>query len=256
MGSFDHISGSSLRLGDAELYYEQRGEGPVLLLLHGGVGTLTHFNPILDGLKGFRVVGMDSRGHGRSTMGTEPLTYQRLEEDVRALLSHLGIEELSLLGFSDGGTVACRLAARPRGLNIRKLVPVGATWKNEHSLELQEILSGVTGKSWRSRFPEDAATYELWNPRPNFDAFVEAVVEMWMDQTDSGHPGRNVERIDAHTLVVRGDDDHLVPLEWCSELKETIEDSHFLNIPFAGHVAFADQPQVFLSAVAPFLRAD
>ena len=254
MMKFDHTSGSSLKVGDAEIYYESVGEGPALLLLHGGVGTLTAFNPILAGLQGFRVIGIDSRGHGRSTLGSQPLTYALLEQDTRAVLSHLGVDRLSIIGFSDGGTVACRLAARSAGLHIEKLVPVGATWHNDHSKELEKILSGVTGPSWRKKFPDDAEDYERWNPQPDFDKFVAAVVDMWMDQTTSGHPGDAVERIDCHTLVVRGDDDHLVSLDWSAQLKERIEDAHFLNIPFAGHAAFADQPDVFVAAVAPFLK--
>lgn len=255
MLEFNHTSGSSLRVGDADVYYESRGEGPLLLLLHGGVGTLTHFNPILAGLDGFQILALDSRGHGKSTLGTAPLTYARLEQDVRAVLSHLGVRRLSIIGFSDGGTVACRLASRPEGLEIERLVPVGATWHNDHSLALQKILSHVTGANWRAKFPADAEDYERWNPQPDFDKFVAAVVEMWMDQSASGHPNQAVEQISCPTMVVRGDDDHLVCLEWSVQLKERIGGSHLFNIPSAGHAAFADQPELFLAGVAPFLRA-
>lgn len=254
MSEFNHTSGSTLRVGDAEIYYETQGDGPALLLLHGGVGTLTQFNPILPGFAGFQVLAIDSRGHGRSTLGSAPLTYAQLEQDVRAVLSHLGLRRLSLLGFSDGGTVASRIASCPGELEIDRLVLVGATWHNQHSKALERILSNVSGTIWRAKFPRDAEDYERWNPEPDFDKFVGAVVKMWMDQTTSGHPNETVDRITCPTLIARGDDDHLVSLEWSRQLQEKVAGSHLFNIPFAGHAAFADQPEVFLAGVSRFLR--
>lgn len=69
---FDHESGESLDTDGAKIYFEICGnpEGPPLLMLHGGFGTIEDFNIFLPGLgNDFKIIGIDSRGHGRSTLG-------------------------------------------------------------------------------------------------------------------------------------------------------------------------------------------
>ena len=127
MKKFDHQSGQYLEVGTARIYYEVAGtEGkPVLLILHGGFGSLEDTTSIHDALYPlFTVIGIDTRGHGKSTLGSEELTYQRVQQDVELVLQHLKIDRLSILGFSDGGIVAYRLAAFSN-LRIEKMVTIG-----------------------------------------------------------------------------------------------------------------------------------
>lgn len=85
------------------LYYESRGSGPVVILLHGGRLDLTMWNPQVRPLaQHFRVIRYDARGHGRST-ATVPASPV---EDLRRVLDHLGVKEASLVGLSMGGGVA------------------------------------------------------------------------------------------------------------------------------------------------------
>lgn len=258
MTAFNHTSGQTLRVADADLYFELQGDpqGEPLVLLHGGMGTLTDFNIILPELGHFHLVGIDSRGHGRSPLGSVPLTYQQIERDVVAILDHLQISKLSLIGFSDGGIVGYRLASGPLRHRLERLLTIGSSWHNDHAAEMDEIFSRITGASWREKFPEMAEPYDRWNPDADFDAFVKAAVEMWRDQSESGHPGDKVDRILCSTLACRGDDDHLVQLSWCAELADRIDEYSFLNIPFAGHVAYEDQKQAFLASALPFLNGD
>lgn len=95
MSRFDHRSGQSVDIDGASIYYEIVGQegAPALLLLHGGFGDMEDFNGLLPGLtRRFRVIGVDSRGHGRSTLGELPLTYQRLQEDVEQLVGRLKLD--------------------------------------------------------------------------------------------------------------------------------------------------------------------
>ncbi|HJX26910.1 MAG TPA: alpha/beta hydrolase [Thermoanaerobaculia bacterium] len=254
MNTFDHLSGEHLEIDGAKIYYEVRGnrEGPTLLFLHGGLGTIEDFNSILPDLSGdFRVVGIDSRGHGKSTLGSGDLTYERIQKDVLRVLEHLGIDAVSIIGFSDGGIVAYRLAAltSPR---VEKLVTIGGDWRLPEG-PTREILSQVTGGSWRAEFPEAHEVYRQHNPEPDFDAFVQSVVKMWLDPGASGYPNEAVRNISCPLLIVRGDDDHLVPLKGDVELRGMIEGSKLLNIPFAGHSAFEDQKDIFLMSLRQFL---
>jgi len=99
---FDHNSGKHLEIDGARIYYEVTGDekSPALLVLHGGFGNLESFNAILPDLdKEFRVIGIDSRGQGKSTLGEQALSYERIQKDVVRILAHLNIDTLSIIGF-------------------------------------------------------------------------------------------------------------------------------------------------------------
>jgi pimeloyl-ACP methyl ester carboxylesterase len=74
-----------------------------------------------------------------------------------------------------------------------------------------------------------------------------------LDESPSGHPDDTVAKIHAPVLVVRGDDDHLTALQDTVELCGTLPEAHFLNIPFAGHVAYAEGKDLFVPALRQFL---
>src|SRR5580693_3007575 len=95
-----------------QLYYELRGSGKPLVLLHGGVHTIDlSFGPLLEPLAaGRQVIAVELQGHGHTADTGRPMTIQALAGDVVALLDHLGIAEADLFGFSLGGLVAYAIA--------------------------------------------------------------------------------------------------------------------------------------------------
>ena len=113
VSAFDHQRGRPIEVSGARIYTETLGAGdaPVLVLLHGGFGNIEDFNRLLPALEGWRVVGIDSRGHGKSTLGQAGWSYQRAQEDVEQVLAALGVTRCTVLGFSDGGIVALRMGA-------------------------------------------------------------------------------------------------------------------------------------------------
>ncbi|WAG00096.1 alpha/beta fold hydrolase [Aeromonas dhakensis] len=255
MTTFTHTSGQYLQIDDAQLYYEVVGNpaGKPLVLLHGGLGNLTDFNSIIGGLpEQFHIIGIDFRGHGRSTLGSSPLTYQLHQSDVERILEHLGIETCALIGCSDGGIVGYRMASLVP-TKIETLVTIGAQWKLDASGPVYDMLSGLTAEAWIEMFPGSVQYYKSISPEPNFDALVEAVVALWTDQTPTGYPGTNISKITAPTLIVRGDEDHLLSFSEASEICELIEGANMLNILCAGHEAYKDAPDQFLTAVNRFL---
>ncbi|KYF81516.1 hypothetical protein BE20_20810 [Sorangium cellulosum] len=255
MSQFDHRSGQSIEIDGASIYYEIVGQddGPALLLLHGGFGDMEDFNGLLPELtRRYRVIGVDSRGHGRSTLGEVALTYQRLQEDAERIVDRLKLDRYSVIGFSDGGVVAYRMASRGASA-IEQVVAIGAQGDLLEDDPVRGILAKVTPESWRERFPSTYDSYQRLNPAPNFDAFARAVVAMWLDAGPSGHPNDAVERIGCKVLIVRGEDDHLAPRDAIDRLAKRIPDARVLEIPGAGHVAFQDQPELFLRSVGEFL---
>jgi pimeloyl-ACP methyl ester carboxylesterase len=254
--NFDHNSGDYLDTDGARIYYEFTGSenDPTLLVLHGGFGNLEDLNPILRALdKEFKVIGIDTRGHGKSTPGDKALTYEQIQKDVERVLAHLEIDNLSIMGFSDGGVTAYRLASLT-SLNIQKLVTIGSRWHLKNTVPTRELFLKVTGESWRAKFPDTYDAYQKLNPAPNFDLLARSLVKMWLDPTPSGYPDDAVSNISCPLLIVRGDDDHILSREAVCELAGLVKGSRLLNIPFAGHAAFAEQKEIFMISAREFFR--
>jgi pimeloyl-ACP methyl ester carboxylesterase len=108
------------------LWYEVRGAGRPLVLLHGGYGAVETFAPVLPALAARRrVIGVDLQGHGRTPDVDRPLRYESMADDVAALVRHLDLGEADVLGYSLGGGVALRLTIQHPEL-VRRLVVVSA----------------------------------------------------------------------------------------------------------------------------------
>src|SRR6266853_5103557 len=102
-----------------QLYYETRGIGQPLVLLHGGLMTIDlNFGPLLEPLAAAsrQVIAVELQGHGHTADTDRTMTIEALAGDVVALLDHLGIAEADLFGFSVGALVAnaAALGAPPR----------------------------------------------------------------------------------------------------------------------------------------------
>ena len=91
--------------GNVELYYEDHGSGKPVVLIHGyplsGASWEKQVPPLLDG--GYRVITYDRRGFGKSSQLTEGYNYDTFAEDLHKLITHLELQDCSLVGFSMGG---------------------------------------------------------------------------------------------------------------------------------------------------------
>ena len=111
---------------DVDLHYEEAGEGETLILLHGNGEDGTYFEHQIDAFASrFRVIALDTRGHGRSPRGEAPFAIRQFADDLLAFMDEHGIERAHLLGFSDGGNIALVFAlSHPE--RVGKLVLNGA----------------------------------------------------------------------------------------------------------------------------------
>jgi pimeloyl-ACP methyl ester carboxylesterase len=256
MKAFNHQSGQYLNIDSARIYYEMAGsEGKsVLLVLHGGFGNLEDLNSILTELSDkFTILGIDSRGHGKSTMGLHELNYARLQNDVEQILEKLGIQTVSIIGFSDGGVVAYRLASSSN-LEIKKLVTIGSRWHWQNAEATKDILRNVTAENWKKKYPETFEMYQKLNPEKNFERLAKSLVNMWFDKSDTGYPNDHIVKIISPLLIVRGDNDPLIGLNDIAELKSRLKNSSLLNIPFAGHAAYITQKEIIIIGLNNFFN--
>lgn len=96
---------------DISLYYQEQGEGESLLLLHGNGEDGTYFaNQLSLFSDRYRVIVVDTRGHGKSPRGTAPFTMEQFALDLKKLMDKLQIQEAIILGFSDGANIAMKFA--------------------------------------------------------------------------------------------------------------------------------------------------
>src|SRR5690349_9982219 len=94
-----------------QMHYEVHGEGVPLVWLHGGMGCGSDWTFIFDAVpRGYRLVAPDLRGHGRSTGAGATYSFKQSALDVFALLDHLGIDRVKVIGLSGGGISALHMA--------------------------------------------------------------------------------------------------------------------------------------------------
>lgn len=107
-------------------HYRIYGRGEPLLLLHGGLGQIEMFGPVLASLARQRqVIGVDLHGHGRTTLGEREISLEDMGDDMAVVLRRLGHERVDVLGYSLGGGVALRLAVQ-HPQTVRRLVVASA----------------------------------------------------------------------------------------------------------------------------------
>src|SRR5687768_18494488 len=86
-----------------DYYYEIHGSGEPLLLLHGGLGSIDMFGPVLPALaKTRQVIAVDLHGHGRTALGDRPWSLQAMGDDMAAIVKKLGHEQVDVMGYSMG----------------------------------------------------------------------------------------------------------------------------------------------------------
>src|SRR6476660_2661785 len=121
-------AGHYANAGDAKIYYEVYGKGQPIVVLHGGIfGSTYEMFQFIDSLsKSYQVIAVSTRGHGKSELGTETITYEQKANDVIAVINAVTKDSVIVLGFSDGGYAGYKLASMYPG-TVKKLITIGGT---------------------------------------------------------------------------------------------------------------------------------
>lgn len=243
----------------ADLHVESVGDPslPPVLLLHGGMGSKDDFAELVPRLAlTNRVISVDSRGHGRSTFGNAALSYGRLERDAVAVLDALGLEQVAIVGFSDGGIVGYRLAAH-HPQRVASLTTIGADWNLLP--DSKAFLATVTPDWWRERNPEgpySEAAYSALSPAPDFGRLVTESVAMWTDNvSEDGYPVEDVSLISCSVTLVRGADDRLSSHDLAVALQQRLPDAQLHELDGAGHEVAVTQPDALAEIIRTSLAA-
>lgn len=128
--------GNYITANGVKIYYETYGQGQPLLLLHGNNESISSFNNQIDELKkNYKVIAVDSRGQGKSSMDRQKMTYDLMASDMNALLVHLGQDSVNILGWSDGGNTGLVMAMKyPQ--RVKSLITMGANlYPNKNAVQ-------------------------------------------------------------------------------------------------------------------------
>jgi pimeloyl-ACP methyl ester carboxylesterase len=234
------------------VYYEIRGSGRPLVLLHGGLHTIElSFGPLLGPLATTRqVIAVELQGHGRTPHSDRPMTIEALASDVIALLDQLGIDQADLLGYSLGGLVGYEIAVRHPG-RLGRLVVASADARRPPGRESQPI--------GEDRLPTQAdagqwqAAYRDVAPEP--DRFGETAGRTTtMVHQVAPYGDDELRALRLPVLLVFGDRDFW-PLTDVAELLAVLPDAQLAVLPGATHVAVSQRPEQLLALISPFLAA-
>jgi pimeloyl-ACP methyl ester carboxylesterase len=193
-----------------QMYYEIHGEGGMpLLLLHGSMGSLEMFRPLLPDLcTGRRVIAVDQQAHGRTADIDRPLRYEQLADDAAAFLQWLEVDRADVFGFSMGSAAGWQLAIRHPEL-VRKLV--GAISFSNDGI-YPEVLASLETTFSPEVFAGTpiAADYRKIAPNPNdFSTLVLKVQDLTRNAT--ALPVEAIRSIAAPTMIIIGDADIITP---------------------------------------------
>jgi pimeloyl-ACP methyl ester carboxylesterase len=231
------------------MYYEIHGNGPPLLLIHGGAGNGLQFEKQIPDLAGrYRCIVPDCCAQGCTTDRPGPLTYHAMAEDMIALLDRLHLGRVDVIGWSDGGIIGLDMAMHhPRRVN--HLVTFGANFRpdglNDEDMRWNET---ATADSFGQGMREG---WQKLNPQPeHYKEAMEKIIAMW--RTQPQWTPEDLAKIRAKTLVCAGERDLIRP-EHTAELARAIPGAQMWIVPGASHSAMFERWDIVRPRLLAFL---
>jgi len=235
-------------VNDIQMYYEIHGDGTPLILLHGGLGNAQNWEsqiPVFS--KKYKVIALESRGHGRSTFSEEPIGYSLMASDVIAAMDFLEIRKAHVVGWSDGGIISLDLAINYPDRIIRA-VAYGTNY--DASGLRADFSENETVKRGIARL---SAEYLVLSPTPQlWDAFLANIGNMWA--TEPHYSPEQLASITVPMLILAGESDEGVFTEHTNEMARLIPNAELTFISDTGHYAVWEKPDEFNEIVLEFLE--
>lgn len=225
---------------DIKLHYIEQGSGRPLILLHGNGEDSTYFASQIDFFaSSYRVIAIDTRGHGQSPRGSGPFTLDRFSDDLKSFIDEISIDNAIVLGFSDGANIALLFALKyPEHvscliLNGANLRPSGVKFPLWLRINFAAIRSTLTGKT-DSESVRKRELLNLMTREPHISR-------------------RELSSINIPTLVIAGDDD-MIRDRHTKRIGLSIPKSQTVIIP-GTHFIARDNSEEFNRRVLDFLNS-
>ena len=246
---------------------DEAGEGPPVVLVHGGLGSRELWAPQVEALRdAYQVVAYDLRGHGDTRSEARPASYgpALLTRDLVALLDALELPTVSVVGLSIGGFVAQELAlCHPE--RVRALVladtwtriglgdvegTVGLVLRPLVEMGLTVLGTGLLGRLTGTHFEPERARERALMVRAVEGTDRLDAVRVWRGLAEHDTLDR-LPHLRVPTLVIAGERDGTV--DQARLMHRLIPGSELAVLPGAGHVSNLHRPELFNAALRPFL---
>ena len=234
-------------INGTSIFYAQFGDGPPILLLHGGLANSNYWGRQVEQLAQiFSVTVMDTRGHGRSPVTSRSFSYDLFAKDVVDLLDFLKIPEVSVVGWSDGAITGLQLAMTKPD-RISRLFAFGAN-SSLDGLKANGARSGVFASYGR----RCKAEYALLSPHPErWPQLVDGLRVMW--RREPNFTEQNLAAVKVPTTISDGEYDEVIKRDHTERMARVIPSARLVILPEVSHFAMLQNPIQFNKSVIEFL---
>ncbi|MGW1886099.1 alpha/beta fold hydrolase [Streptomyces sp. NPDC001970] len=261
MGERVHVNGT-------DIWVENRGQGPDVLLIAGLSDPAEAWQAQLDGLSDwYRVIAYDNRGTGRTPLPPEPMSVAMMADDAAAVLGALQVEKAHVAGFSGGSAIAQELALRHPEL-VRSLVLM-STWAraDAYFTSMTRFWHWLATDAPDERSMLEAFLLWIYTPRAHADGTVQRIIdealafphpqsaEAFQRQLEPFMVHDTLDRlpgITAPTLVLAGELDRATPPRLGRVVADAIPGADYEVMPGEAHQPFQEAPDAFNARVRAF----
>jgi pimeloyl-ACP methyl ester carboxylesterase len=243
------IQSGAAAVNGIKIWYATFGpaQGQPVILLHGGLANANYWGNQVRVLQAkYRVIVMDSRGHGRSTRNAEPYGYDLMASDVIGLMDFLHIQKAAIVGWSDGAIIGLDIALH----HPERLTKLFAFAANSDPSGVAEIASSPVFNAFIARAEKE---YEKLSPTPTeYKSFLAQIEKMWADQPN--WTADDLKKITTPTWIVDADHDEAIKRENTEFMAANIPGAGLLLQPEVSHFSFLQDPEQFSGDVLHFLE--
>jgi pimeloyl-ACP methyl ester carboxylesterase len=234
-------------INGVRIWYAVFGRGEPVILLHGGLANADYWgNQVRTLQKSYRVVVMDSRGHGRSTRNEQPYGYDLMAADVIGLMDYLKIPKAAIIGWSDGAIIGLDIAMH----HPERLSQLFAFAANSDPSGVADIAKSPVFNAFIARAEKE---YETLSPTPHqYKAFLAQITRMW--ETQPNWTAADLNRITVPTWIVDADHDEAIKRTNTEFIAAAIPNAGLLLQPQVSHFSFLQDPEQFTTDVMHFLQ--
>ncbi|MCP5088462.1 MAG: alpha/beta hydrolase [Rhodobacteraceae bacterium] len=232
-----------------EMYYAVYGDsgGTPILMIHGGLAHGDVWSAqVADLMTDHKVIVADTRGHGRSTNDGSTYSYGLLASDYLALMDHLSVDKVHLVGWSDGANIGYSISQTNPDRLASHFAHAGNITLDgiDPSVETNEVFGGYVGAM--------AADYAEMSPTADgFDDFLGAVATMWGTEKPGGVDG--LKSASVPTLVVQSEFDEAILMDHSKLIASTIPGAEMLVLKNTSHFASFQAPDEYTAAIRAFI---
>ncbi len=228
-------AGNYKKINGINLYYETYGTGKPLIFLHGNGGSIRGASAKIEYFKKyFKVIAIDSRGHGKSIdTTTKKLTYIQMANDIKILLDSLSIDSAFVQGQSDGAILGLLLAINFPG-KVYKLATFGANIFPGKKAIFDEIDNLILDTLKATKNLNTKKLFSLMAYQPNITE-------------------NDLQKIKCPVLIMSGDRD-AIRLEHSIKIFNNIPNSNLFVMPGATHAGSSEKPELFNLVLLDFLN--